>query len=220
MAFIPTLGVDSDLGSIPEDLKFRVARSYAIESYAAVEQSLGDLFSSLLGTRPELGAIAFFRITSTSQRNAIIEELITKVHGDKYRLYWKGAKNAPGLLTLIIQLDQHRNQVVHWRVMADVDLNGRSTALKLVKGNMWAFRPGAETVTVNNIMDFCIKADFVSRSINVFNWHTNRQYPIPDAERAPWLRIFEQVPAFPLPDTHPLSPNYGKPESPPQSSPP
>jgi hypothetical protein len=46
-----------------------------------------------------------------------------------------------------------------------------------------------------------------------------KKIPLPRVSpKQPWLDIFQQPIVYPPPDTHPLSPNYKAPETPPQSS--
>jgi hypothetical protein len=197
-----------NLSAVPQDLKFTVARALAIEGYANVEQALSSFFSFLLGTKPDSGAIVFFRITNTHSRNRIIKDLIAKVHGDSYKAYWHGAKHVPGMFSLINQLDDQRNQIVHWHVIASIDLENKSQTSKLAPPNFWSYGPHSTNITIYQLIDFAMKSDFVFKSINMFHWITGRKHPISDADRAPWLRIFETPPTYPPPNTHPLSPNY------------
>jgi hypothetical protein len=89
-------------------------------SYARVTLSSAGAVVGALARGEERTAIVFFRITNTSARNAIVEQLLKKTHDTKYDTYWHGQAGAsvqrriPGLFALIQQLDNRRNEIVHW----------------------------------------------------------------------------------------------------------
>ena len=113
-----------DLGEgASNTLPFLVERARAIDSYARVEHSLSSLFADLLGTHRDIGGIVFFKITNASARNAMIESLLEKKHGATYEAFWSGIPNTPnkrGLFTLVRQLDQTRNEIIHWTTVNSV----------------------------------------------------------------------------------------------------
>jgi hypothetical protein len=209
-----------DLGAIVRDGKLQLARAFAIEGYAKVERSLSLLFASLLGTSLDKAGVVFFRITNTHSRNTILETLLQKAHGDKFRVYWQGTRTESGLFTLIRQLDQRRNELVHWHVLNEIAIAETShTSREVLKPpNFWNRPTDTQSISVEDLAAFILKADFVHRSLNMFHMATSDMFQITEAEREPWLRIFEQPVSYPPPDTHPLSPNYREPETPPQSS--
>jgi hypothetical protein len=206
-----------DLGTMPRDINLMIARIGAIESYAKVEQSLCGLFASLMGAPMDKAAIVFFRLTNTHSRNAIIEQLLKKAHGAEYDIYWYGIQKN-GLLPLIRQLDSKRNEIVHWHGRTNIALAGEDSSFSesLVPPNFW----GGSTASISaaDLHEFIQKADFVYRSINMFNWVTTSHLAGADAARPTWLQIFAQPVTYPPENTHPLSQNYKGPESPPQSS--
>jgi len=200
-----------NLGTPPQrSTEFLVARAIAIERYAQVEQSLSMLFSRLLGTQPDVGGIVFFRLTNTTSRNQIIEQLLTKRDGDKYEHYWNGVPNTPnkkGLFTLLRQIDTSRNEIVHWHVAQNVTwVNDVGVAtLSLVKPNFWTLTSDSPSITEDDLNAFASKADFVARSINMFSLVASGAYPEQAGELSTWHGIFQQPCIYPPPEGHPLT---------------
>jgi hypothetical protein len=129
-----------DLGALQLENALYIARSRAIDAYSRIEQSLSMLLSYLLGTSMDLAAIVFFRITNANSRNAIIEDLLAKRHGETYKAYWDGipgTHNKRGLFTWLRQLDADRNKIVHWAVVNNVAIEGETakSTLSLRKPN-------------------------------------------------------------------------------------
>jgi RecB family exonuclease len=93
---------------------FLVARANAIQAYAKLEFSLSIVFSRLLGTQPDIAGLVFFRITNTYQRNGILEDLKKHRFGNEYNLFWNS------IMKIIRQIDQRRNEIVHWHVVNDL----------------------------------------------------------------------------------------------------
>jgi hypothetical protein len=115
---------------IPEgrDADFQIARGLAVEAYANLEYAQSMLFAQLLDTTQDRASIIFFRITNRRSRNRIISDLLEKEFGDKYDIYWQGQggvsgqKREPGLFTLINNLDDCRNEIVHWHTAQKWDI--------------------------------------------------------------------------------------------------
>jgi hypothetical protein len=148
---------------------------------------------------------------------------LEKSHGEQYNIYWYGAPHQKnGLLRLLRQLDDRRNHIVHWHGRTDIAFSGDSYAASesLVPPNFWGGSPAS--ISTSDLNEFIQKAEFVRRSINMFHWITTRTtQPVGegfDTARATWLQIFQQPVSFPPENTHPLSPSYKAPESPPQPS--
>jgi hypothetical protein len=125
--------------------------------------------------------------------------------------------------TLIRQLDDERNHIVHWHPVQKVDLLGdgkSNTALQLMPPHFWHRAPAAAPITVQALKDFASKANFVRRSITMFYLFTTRAFAsrLPDDARNTWREIFARPALYPPSNTHPLSLNYKAPETPPQSS--
>lgn len=200
-------------------------RAYAINVYAEVEQSLCNLFSHLLGTTFEWGLIVFYRLTNTHSRNAILEELLRKRYGDKYDAYWNGTPNThprKGMAGLIRQLDQKRNEIVHWRLSVLFQPGDNSPSLVALK-KPDRFTPimydqNQPTIKAEDLTAFITKGSFVCRSLNMLLVHANGGLGPTDPLHAVWQQIFQQPASYPPADTNPLSPNWKAPETPPQPS--
>jgi hypothetical protein len=88
----------------------QLARADAIEAYADLEAMLCLIFSNLMNTNLRTASIVFYRITNTHSRNRIIDELLQHEIGNKYAAFWNSA------IKLVRQLDQTRNEIVHWQI--------------------------------------------------------------------------------------------------------
>jgi hypothetical protein len=170
-----------------------------------------------IGNEFNLASIVFYSITNTHSRNRIIDELLEKRHGRTYEAYWNGTPNAPhkrGMFTIIHQLDQSRNEIVHWHIGFT---HGKAPGIGLTKPTMWPLvEPNYPSISVQDLIQFVDKADFVHRSLNIFFVLISST---PDASEAEALQvlqeIFQQPASYPPLDTNPLSRNYKAPETPP-----
>lgn len=208
----------------PHD-KLLIARAKAIQAYAVLEQSLGKLFAYLLGVPEDYAGIVFFRITSARNRNQIVEHLLDKKFESAYDAYWHGLPGSPGnpktggLLSIIRQLDDTRNQVVHWQTMTSV--GGAEQTSYLIRPNLWEYITDRQSLTIAQIDEFSAKTDFAARSVNIFWWYSDPNFisrsGLSEADAQPWLDIIRRPCTYPISNTHPLSPNYVEQPSPPQS---
>jgi hypothetical protein len=207
-----------DLRTAEQTRKLQIARAEAIESYAGVEQSLSNLFGSLLGTTIHKAAAVFFKLTSAHNRNKIIESLLQLEHGSEYDIYWHG-EGQPGkkggLFNIIYNLDQTRNEIIHWYVMRNPAITEFE---KLVQPNLTAYRPDSKALSISELDAFTQKATFVNLSISAFLFNTTKGVQVPDSARAPWLPIFQQPVIYPPPSTHPLFQRDKTPENQHQAS--
>jgi hypothetical protein len=201
-------------------LDLKVARADAIHNYVGLEQSLSSLLAILLGISNDQAGIIFFNIIATGSRDKIIDGLLEKRFGNQYDRYWhgvsgaQGIKKEPGLFALLQQLTTTRNFIVHWATAISVQ---RGAEL-LIPPNVWGFKDDQRSLSIQDLEEFSRKASFVSRSLNMFNLIAGGQWPA-DVEQSPWPDIFQQPCTYPPSDSHPLSPNYKAPGTPPQSSP-
>jgi hypothetical protein len=200
-------------------IPLQLARANAINAYASVEQSLCHIFGHLLGTELNLAAIVFYSITNTHSRNRIIEELLKKRHGTTYEAYWNGVPrtaNKRGTFTIIRELDQSRNELVHWHIGFT---HGEIPGIGLTKPTSLA-QPNAPSISLQDLIQFVEKADFVHRSLNIFFALVSTPRTAPEADALQALReIFQQPASYPPSDMNPLSRNYKAPEILPQPSP-
>jgi len=208
--------------------KLQTARGAAIECYAKLESALSLILTALLDINTAKGSAVFFNLLNVRARNAVLESLITLTHGNLYNAYWNGTpgssgcKRAPGLFTLIRQLDEERNRIVHWHTVRHESRNADGTqhiSYKLIKPDYWLPVESAfnAAIQVNELKAFMQKANFVTLSIYKFWLFTSDQLPLD--EKQAWNQIFQQSILYPPPSTHPLFQNYIESESPPQSSP-
>jgi hypothetical protein len=204
---------------ITRDAKLPVARAAAIDAYANVEQALFTLFASLLGAPKDRAGIVFFRISSAPTRNRIVESLLTKTHGNKYRVYWSGTKDEEGLFDLIRQLDHRRNELVHWHVASEIHVGETAVASRdvLQPPNFWDRAADRQKITTKDLENFSQKADFVNRSVFMFYALTSGE--VPGVAPGSWPEIFARPALYPPPEDHPLFPNYKGHETPPESFP-
>jgi hypothetical protein len=185
---------------------FLLSRATAIQAYAKLEFSLSMIFSQWLGTTQDLGGLVFFGITNTHSRNRILDKLKRKRFDKQYNLFWNSLKG------LISQLDQRRNEIVHWHVINNIDLSlphREASRLTLSPPAGWAIQPTA-SINENDLAEFISKCDFAQRLVTMFS--------VLGTEHAgtltqTWPGIFQQPIEYPPQDTHPLSSNYKAPEA-------
>jgi hypothetical protein len=198
-----------------QEQALRTARAHAIEAYARIESELCYVLSALLGTRHDTASIVFFKITSARARNDIIVDLLEHIHQDQFDLYWHGQpgggskKRVPGMLTLLNQLDQRRNEIVHWHIVGN-SFAGPDGQLKrwddLRPAFFWA-RSNATPISESELREFSVKADFVERSLSVFWKFVRHPQKFKPAELAIWQQMFQQPATYPPSKDHPLYQN-------------
>jgi hypothetical protein len=189
------------LPKLAADARLKIARADAIHSYGNLEISLNLLFARLLGTKPDLAGIVLFRISNTRARSKILEQLIKRKYGAKFNLYWNF------LFKFIGQLDQRRNEVVHWHmgILPNFGRTGKLTSatVRLAPPNFWDRRAGKQSLTERDLNDFALKCDFADAAVWCFvayvMMHAGNR-----GLRATWRGICQQPLAYPPPDTHPI----------------
>lgn len=181
-----------------------IARGEAIEQYADLENVLCLLFGYLLGVKPNLASIVFFRITNARARNSIIEKLMTEViKKNDYRIYWNS------LIKMTGELDGTRNAIVHWQTNWEMRFDEKG----LVKKNVFGLAPrrlggrpapSEEWLDERRLKAFVAKVYFVSTSITTFLtiFNAGRDHRV--NEREAWLQIFPHKAVYPPPETHPI----------------
>jgi hypothetical protein len=185
---------------------FLLSRANAIQAYANLEFSMSMIFSQWLGTTPDLGGLVFFGITNTHSRNRILNKLKRKRFDKQYNLFWNSLKD------LIRQLDQRRNEIVHWHVINNIDLSlphKDASRLTLSPPAGWAIGSTA-SISENDLAEFISKCDFAQRLVTMFSvLGTEHAGTLTET----WLGIFQQPIDYRPQDTHPLSSNYKAPEA-------
>jgi hypothetical protein len=212
-----------DINAVRKAGKLQIARANALEAYARLERALAILLGVLLGGAamfPKANAI-FFNMTSARNRNKAIKKLLELEHGNKYNIYWHGdgkPGGIRGLFKLINQLDQSRNEIIHWTVSRTIFTTDLDAPMEKLIPNEFFYRPGSRIILIGDMNDFTNKANFVSGSVLAFAFNTSKEFPIPDNARAPWLPIFQLPVSYPPPSNHPLSPSGKAPGTQPPTS--
>lgn len=173
-------------------------RGQALDAYSGLEQILMEVFCSLIEANLGFGGIVFFRLTNTGLRNKIFEELIERKYGTVYDDYWFGKG---GLLSLIRQIDQRRNEVVHWKPVFE------ATAGEFVlrSPNLWNKKSPDTYLTIDNVCEFIAKCHCVRHYVGNFTWRTTRYKDGDTSSHARlWLDKFNHQPEFPPESEHPL----------------
>lgn len=190
-------------------------RGHAIQSYANLEQSLCRLFAEVSGTTLDIASIIFFKITSSSARDTILDKLMEKKYGDTHSVFWKSAGK------IIATLTQTRNHIVHWNV-ANLNKDGISGLVLMVPNIFdWVLNRTSEPpITIVDILEFNEKCHTVTRLCHMFfcfhHPHLTTTWT-PELRQA-WRDIFQQPIEYPIPDNHPLSQTTIEPETPPPPS--
>jgi len=179
---------------------FLALRAHAIQAFANVESALSMMFSQWLGIGLDLGGLVFFRIVNTHSRNRILDDLKRHHFQDQYALFWNS------LLKLIRQIDQRRNEIVHWHIVNTVNLDlphEKGSTLTLSPPTGWTIK-SPPSVNESDLQEFIEKCHFASRLATMFSLLKSQHV---DQLGDTWLDIFQQPVIYPPPDNHPLSPN-------------
>ncbi|QDL99018.1 hypothetical protein FLL57_17660 [Rhodopseudomonas palustris] len=190
--------------------ELQIARGVSLDAYSAFEQILMEVFAHLIGANMKLGGIVFFRLTNSGLRQKILEDLIDAKFGKQYDQYWHGTPKQAGLFGLIRQLEQRRNEIVHWKAV------GLTSKMEfgLVAPNIWSGRKGS-SIFIDDVYEFIAKADCLRHYAGNFNWWTVRRKedePLPE-KFVPWRDIFSRPPSYPPSQDHPLFPVWKAPQN-------
>lgn len=192
--------------------EFWAIRGAAVQAYANLEQSLCRVFAYVSETHPEVAAVIFFKISSPRARYSMIERLLKRKFQDRYVTFWNSVARLLGAT------DNRRNEIVHWSAINNVALqDGKLVSdLSLRQPTYWiAF--SAPSLSKADMNEFINRCSFFRRLCNQF-WMEMSGQAFTDPERQTWRDICQQEVVYPPPDTHPLSPNYKAPQSPPPAS--
>jgi hypothetical protein len=204
----------------------QILRANAIEQYSKMEASLAQLLACLAGTTDKAASIIYFQLMNTRARTTALEQLLQMKHRTKYDIHWHGEPGSPGkpakpgLFALIRQVDDQRNRIVHWRTIGMVNVGGPHQDDELAMPDYWYRSPEnpPKQITTADLEEFILKTEFIHRSINMFVWALDPRRHIPPEALKAWHEIFQQPALYPPLDSHPLSPKYAVPQTPPQSS--
>jgi hypothetical protein len=202
--------------------KMQILRATAIEQYSKLEASLAGLLAHLAGTSDKAASIIYFQMMNARARTKALKQLLQMKHGGKYDVHWHGEPGSqgkpakPGLFALIRQTDEQRNLIVHWRT-SGVIREGIAQDDELIMPDFWYRSENPpKPITTADLEEFILKTEFIHRSINMFTWFHQR--PVTPEALQTWPEIFQQRAIYPPLNSHPLSPNYVAPQTPPQSS--
>ncbi len=211
-----------DLGKPADNaVPFLISRAVAIQCYAMVESSLCTVFTALMNADMNAAAIVFYQITNTSSRNRIIQDLMGARYGETYDAFFHGVpgtKENKGLWNLVNGLDQSRNQIVHWHPVTNIHVTEETQTSTIELGKPNFFANSLARITAEDMQAFSKKADFVSRSLNMFHLMLLTDHVKDEAIRQPWRDICSRPCTYPPVQNHPLADQPKAPETPPQPS--
>jgi hypothetical protein len=186
-----------------QDNPFWPARALAIQSYALLEQQLGEFFAGLSDTDPIVAGIIFFKITNTGARNAILEKLFKYKYKGSYNLF----RNS--LLKQLPAIDTKRNEIVHWNTihrLSSTDEGELSGDLLLEPPSLWPEEPSEAALTINDLEAFRDKCRFYAQIIGRFAElviHRRTIFGWPQERYEAWHDVFDQAIVYPPPADHP-----------------
>lgn len=185
----------------------QAARGPALDAYGVLEQSLLILFCRLLGTPLGPGGIVFFRLINSGLRNRTIEELIAREYGTQFDPFWYGTERpaVTGLMKIIKQVDQRRNEIVHWHPQYEHE----TKRYYLTPPNFWDGNKNRPRIYLADLYEFSAKARFAASLVGKFKWRIVhwKHDDTSDHARA-WQGIFEQPVPYPPGPDHPLYGNW------------
>lgn len=182
-----------------------LARGSAIQAYANLEQSLCFLFSSFLGTTPELASFVFYKINNARARNTIMLDLFKRqYHLKKHEVFIKSA------LQFIRPLDQSRNEIVHWHALGKTSTSetGVTTEVMLAPPNFWVTTKAGTShakFDLDSLVEFSQKCNFISEILMMFFSEISPLFDLKTPKSAAWQQIFLEPVVHPAPIGHPLA---------------
>jgi hypothetical protein len=196
--------LDAAMHEAGEGNRFWGVRGMAIQSYALLEQALGDLFAGLSDTNPIIAGITFFRLTSTRARNTILEKLFKNKFRSEYNLF----RNS--LFKQLPPIDIERNQIVHWNAINEIARSDDGTSatgtLFLQAPFLWMPDERGPRLSIDDLLTFIEKCIFFAAIVRMFSSiivHHREFYGFsPDFQDA-WRDIFQQPITYPPPADHP-----------------
>jgi hypothetical protein len=183
--------------------RFWAIRGIAIQSYALLEQSLGDLFAGLNDINPIVAGITFFRITSTRARNTILDKFFRNKYHSQYHLF----RNS--LFHHLPDLDNRRNQIVHWNAVNMITREDDGSTignLTLRAPFLWAPSATGEQIDTDTLLAFIDKSMFFASIIRMFTSiaiHRQHALGFPADFHDAWRDIFQQPITYPPQADHP-----------------
>jgi len=180
----------------------QLARAAAIEAYSDLEQQLCLQFADLIGANFHRASLVFYRITSSHSRNRIIQSLLKDEYGDQYDKFWRS------VIRLIRQLDQTRNQIVHWHILVgqffseaeEVEEEAEDAEMDAV---LAPHGDSEEVVmTASDLWDFVDKTEFVRLQAMMFHiLHLSRP-SLEDQKTDKQYEVFQRSVIYPPPENY------------------
>jgi hypothetical protein len=195
--------VEAIIQNTGEDNRFWAARAIAIQSYASLEQALGELFAGLGEIRPEIAGVIFFKITSAQVRDAIIDKLFQLKFASGFNLF----RNS--LIKALRPLSNERNEIVHWNVINSITRHddGRMTGTLLLEPPaLWRERPSVKTWSIESLRSYKVKCDFFKTIVGMFTTivvHRREFHGRSESWHNAWRDIFQVAITYPPPADHP-----------------
>jgi hypothetical protein len=172
-----------------------LARAEALDTYAGLEHWLCGLFARLTSLDDETAGIVFYRITNFRARNTILEKLLDRKLGHDYRLFWNS------MFEFIRQLDQKRNEIVHWHFGAKLDGEDHVSALRPPGSTGFFILPDQPSLSHAELTDFAERASFATISVTMFSLF--KWGGLDEDRLAPWREIFARPITYPPLEAHP-----------------
>jgi hypothetical protein len=183
---------------------FALARAEALNNYAALEQSLAGLFSTLMGSqgRPidiRKSYLVFAQILSYRHRRVMLTNLIKIEHGDQYDVFTKS------LMKRLTRIEDQRNRVVHWIVLSGTPGGKKFDAERDIALHQHPNIFGPDRMTKNDLVIFSAKSKFLKDLVFSFDMYLKIGPMMPsDPTRTTWPEIFQRPVDYPLQSDHPL----------------
>lgn len=173
-------------------------RGFAIECYSSLEQSMCRLLANVSGMEDPTAATVFFKVTASRSRSEILDKLFKAKYGTKYRLFWNSINRH------FSQLDQRRNQLVHWGSVSEIG-EGAPYKRYLAPPNLWELTDESPQWGEADFMDFASYCDVVKRAINKFVFAHRDGHRIPGEPPPESEPLFQEPLQYPLPSGHRLA---------------
>ncbi|MBI3699027.1 MAG: hypothetical protein HY242_01095 [Afipia sp.] len=196
---------------------FALTRAAALNTYAALEQSLAGLFSTLMGAQGKpvdirKSYLVFAQILSYRHRRVMLTNLIKIEYGDQYDVFTKS------LMKRLGKVEDQRNKVVHWIVLSGTPGGEKFNAARDIALHQHPNIFGPDKMTKTDLELFTSKSLFLKDLVFNFDFYLKWGSAMPNyPSMATWPEIFQRPVDYPLPSDHPLSQTHTEPSGQPQS---
>jgi hypothetical protein len=176
-------------------LEFSIARSKAINTYAALESMMALLFAHLMQADERKSYFVFSRLIAPREKRKVVSKLMQLSYPNAHSIFFKS------LMRRIGELDDPRNRIVHWMAINRA-ANGEQIGVYLRDHpNIYS----GELFEIKEINDFIEKTDFLQLALFYFTVYLKHLRNLStDPEWLSWREIFRQQCRYPPPMDHPL----------------